>query len=95
MRDQPVTHKIGHSCIITSCLSLIIGLVLIVTGVISETKKTTFIGIGIITLGVGFFLTTIVCFYAKLKICYRNWAYGPPISPLNMELSQQTTMFNA
>ncbi|UJR09543.1 hypothetical protein I4U23_013780 [Adineta vaga] len=78
LRDDPYTHSIGHSCVITTCLLLIIGLTLIITGVISETKKTTLIGIGVISIGVSLFITTIFCCNTHVKICYRNWAHGPP-----------------
>ncbi|CAF2770498.1 unnamed protein product [Rotaria sp. Silwood2] len=89
--DRSYTHKVGHSCIIAGCLSIIIGLSLIITGLISETKKTTLIGIGVISLGVGFFITTLVCFYGKLNICYHNWAYGQNVAPLNIQTPQQAT----
>ena len=79
LRDRPYTNKLGHGCIITGCLVIIFGLTFIITGVISETKKNTFFGIGIMTLSIGFCFTVIVCFYTKLNICYRNWAYGPHI----------------
>ncbi|CAF0941606.1 unnamed protein product [Adineta ricciae] len=88
MREDPYSHTIGQSCIITTCLTLIIGLTLIVNGVISETKKTALIGIGVISIGVSIFLTTILCFDTQLRVCYRNWAYGPPIAPIRMECSQ-------
>jgi len=88
LRDQPRTLKIGHSYIISSCLSIIIGLALIFIGVTFETKKIVLIGSGIIILTVGFILTTLVCFCAKLKICYDNWAYGRHIIPCNSENSQ-------
>ncbi|CAF3569715.1 unnamed protein product [Rotaria socialis] len=83
--DRSHTHKLGHSCIIVGCLSIIIGLSLIIRGVISETKKATLIGIGIISLGVGLFTTILVCFYGKLNIYYHNWAYGQRVVPLNIE----------
>lgn len=83
--DRSYTHKVGHSCIIAGCLSIIIGLALIFTGLFSETKRTTLIGIGVISAGVGFFITTLVCFSGKLNICYHNWAYGQNVVPLNME----------
>ena len=88
MRDQPHIDKIGHSYIITSCLSIIIGLVLIFSGVTFETQKTILISCGIITLGIGFVLTTLICFYAQLKLCYDNWAYGSHIATYNSENSQ-------
>jgi hypothetical protein len=75
----------GHSFIICGCLSIITGLILIVVGVISEVKKMTFIGIGIISLGVGFFLITLVCLYGKLDTCYNNWAYRSRVLPINLE----------
>lgn len=86
MRDQSYTHKMGHSFIISGCLLVITGLILIVIGAISEVKKTTiFIGIGVISFGIGFFLITLVCFYGKLDICYNNWAYRSRVSPTNIE----------
>jgi hypothetical protein len=90
MRNQSYTNKMGHSFIICGCLSLIIGLILIVIGVISEVKKTTFIGIGVISTGIGFFLTTLVCFYGKLDTCYNNWAYRSRVLPLNHETRRPT-----
>lgn len=89
MHDQSYTSKMGHSFIICGCLSIVIGLILIVVGVISEVKKTTFIGIGIISLGVGFFLTTLVCLYGKLDICYNNWAYRSRVLPAHPENLRQ------
>jgi hypothetical protein len=80
----------GHSFIICGCLSIVTGLILIVIGAISEVKKTTFIGIGIISLGVGFFLTTFVCLYGKLDICYNNWAYRSRVLPLNIQTPRPT-----
>ena len=40
MQDRSFPQKMGHSCIILGCLSIVTGLVLIVIGVISEVKKT-------------------------------------------------------
>ena len=77
------TQKVGHSCIVGGCLSIVTGLILIVVGVISEKKKTTYIGAGVIGLSVGCFLVTLVCFYAKLDICYNNWAYRARVLPAN------------
>jgi FtsH-binding integral membrane protein len=76
-RDRPYTHKVGHSCTIVGCLSVVIGLIFIIISIISETKKTKFISIGIISLSVGFILTILVSFYTKFNTCYHNWAYGP------------------
>jgi hypothetical protein len=81
---------VGQSCIIFGCLSIITGLILIVVGIISEVKKTTFVGIGIISLGGGLFLTTLVCFYGKLNICYNNWAYRSRVLPVNPETPHPT-----
>ncbi len=83
--DRPYTHKMGHSFIVCSCLSIIIGLILIIVGVSSAASKTTFVGIGIISLGVGLFLTTFVCLYGKLDRCYNNWAYRSRVLPVNLE----------
>jgi hypothetical protein len=47
-----------------------------------------YVGISIISLGVGFFLTTCVCLYGKLDICYNNWVYGSRILPVNLETPQ-------
>ncbi|UJR36573.1 hypothetical protein I4U23_029292 [Adineta vaga] len=88
LHNQNYTHKVGHSCIVCGCLSIVIGLILIIVGVISEIKKTTFIGAGVIGLGVGCFLMTLVCFYAKLDICYNNWAYRSRVLPANSEIPQ-------
>lgn len=92
--QQAYSTTVSNSFIIAGCLSIIIGLALIITGGISETKKTTFIGIGIISLGVGFFITTMVCFYSKLDICYHNWAYGQNVVPLNTETPPPVTASN-
>ncbi|CAF1299668.1 unnamed protein product [Adineta ricciae] len=81
LHSQNYTQKVGHSCIVGGCLSIVTGLILIVVGVISEVKKTTYIGAGVIGLGVGCFLVTLVCFYAKLDICYNNWAYRARVLP--------------
>jgi len=89
--DRSYTNRIGHSCIIAACLWIIIGLILIVIGVISETEKPTFFSIGTISLGVGFFLTILVCFYTELNKCYHNWAYGSHITPSHVENSQLAT----
>jgi hypothetical protein len=89
-RDRPSTYKVGHSCIIAGCLSIIIGLILILIGLISETEKTTFFGIGSISLGLGLFLTTLVCFYTQLNICYHNWAYGSHVTRSHIANSQPT-----
>jgi hypothetical protein len=78
----------GHSFIICGCLSIITGIILIVIGVSSATSRTMYVGIGIITLGVGFFLTTLVCLYGKLDICYNNWAYRARVLPVNLETPQ-------
>ena len=83
--DQTYTQKMGHSCIIFGCICLVSGLIVIVIGVISDTRKTTYIGIGIISLAVGFFLLTLVCFYGKLDVCYNNWAYRTRVVPINIE----------
>jgi hypothetical protein len=88
-REQPYTHKIGNSCIITTCLMLIIGMTLIVTGTISRTEKTTLIGIGIISIGIALSITTVACFNTQIRICYRNWAYGPPTVPVHLKKSQR------
>ncbi|CAF0976034.1 unnamed protein product [Adineta steineri] len=88
LHDESHTQKVGHSCIIGGCLSVTTGLILIIIGVISEVRNTTFIGVGVISLGVGFFLTTLVCFYAKLDICYNNWAYRTRITPAHIETPQ-------
>lgn len=90
MQDRSIPQKMGHSCILCGCLSIVTGLILIIVGIISELKKTTFIGVGVITLGVGFFLTTFVCFYGKLDICYNNWAYRSRVLPSNAEAAQAT-----
>ncbi len=90
-QKRTYTHKVGQWGIIATCLSIVIGLILIIIGVISETKKTRFFGIGIIILGVGFSFTTFVCFYAKLNICYRNWAYGPHIASNQIQSYQPVT----
>lgn len=90
MRDRSYTHKMGHSFIVGSCLSIVIGLILVIIGVISEIKKTTFIGVGIISLGVGCFITTLVCLYGKLDICYNNWAYRSRVLPINPETPRST-----
>lgn len=81
LHNQNYTQKVGHSCIVGGCISIVTGIILIVVGVISEEKKTTYIGAGIIGLGVGCFLVTLVCFYAKLDICYNNWAYRARVLP--------------
>ena len=60
---------------------------LIVFGVILERVNTKLIGIGIICLGLGFVLMTLVCFYAKLFICYNNWAYRTRVLPMNVVAS--------
>ena len=78
----------GHSFIVCGCISIIIGLILIVVGVSSATSRTMYIGIGIISLGVGFFLMTFVCLYGKLDICYNNWAYRSRVLPVNLETPQ-------
>ena len=88
MSHRSYTQKMGHSFIICGCFSMITGLILIVLGMISEIKKTTFIGIGVISLGVGFFLMTVVCLYGKLDICYNNWVYRTRVKPNNPEPSQ-------
>ena len=59
-------------------------MILIVFGVILERANTKLIGVGIISLGVGLFLLTLVCFYAKLDICYNNWAYRTRVLPMNV-----------
>ena len=82
---QPSTHRVGSSCVILGCLSTIFGLILIGAGMISETEKTVYFGIGIINLGVGIFLTSFVCFYTKLCVCYNNWAYRPRETPVQDE----------
>jgi hypothetical protein len=90
-RDRPYTNKASHSCIIAGCLWIIIGLILIVIGYISETEKPTFFSIGIISFGIGFFLTILVCFYTELNKCYHNWAYSSHITPSHIEHSQLAT----
>jgi hypothetical protein len=85
MNDRPYTHKIGNTCIICGCLSIITGLILIVIGITSQARRTIFIGIGIIILGAAFFLTTLVCVYGKLNIHYNNWAYRSRVLPTNVE----------
>jgi hypothetical protein len=91
MHDRTYTNKIGHSFIICSCLSIITGLVIIIFGVISNVKKTTFIGIGVLSVGVGFIFITLLCFYAKLHICYNNWAYRSRIVPNTIETPHPAT----
>jgi hypothetical protein len=88
--DRSFTHKLGHSCAILGCLLAVTGLVVIVVGAISETKTTTFIGIGIISLGAGLLLTMLIGFYAKLDICYNNWIYRSRVIPVNMETTRST-----
>jgi len=95
MQDRSFPQKMGHSCIILGCLSIVTGLVLIVIGVISEVKKTIFVGVGIISLGGGFFLTTLVCFYGKLDICYNNWAYRSRVLPTNTNRPNPPTTTDA
>lgn len=90
MNERSYTQKMGHSFIVCGCLSIIVGLILIVLGVISEMKKTTFIGVGIISLGIGFFLMTLVCLYGKLDICYNNWVYRSRVRPTNPRTLQTT-----
>jgi hypothetical protein len=92
-QDRTYTHKIGHSFVIISCLSIVIGLLLIVIGNISETQKSKFFGIGIITLSLGFFLITLICFYSKLAICYYNWAYGSHVTPSTSPNAQKASTF--
>lgn len=89
--NRPHTNKIDFLSIIAGCLLIIIGLTLICIGFISETEKTTFFGIGIISMCLGFCLSTITCFYTNLNICYHNWAYGQHITPSHMETSQLAT----
>jgi hypothetical protein len=85
---RPNTNTVGYPGIITGCLSIIIGLILIIIGLISETEKTTFFGIGIISLTLGFLITMCLFFYTKLNIYYRNWAYGTHVLPChNPELT--------
>ena len=83
LHDRSYTQKVGHTCIIFGCLSIITGLIVIIIGVISETNRTTYIGISIVILGVVLFLITLICFYAKLNICYNNWAYRSRVLPTN------------
>ena len=90
MHDRSATHKVGHTCIIFGCLSVITGLILIVVGIISRVHNTTFVGIGIISLGGGLFITTLVCFYGKLDIYYNNWAYRSRVLPVNPETPRPT-----
>ncbi len=93
-RDRTYTHKVDHSFVIISCLSIVIGLLLIVIGYISETEKWKFFCIGIISLSLGLFLITLVCFYSKLTIYYHNWAYGSHVTPSNVETSVMITVGN-
>ena len=95
LRDRSYTQQVGHSFIICGCLSIVIGLILIIIGAISGEKKTTFIGIGIISLGVGFFLTALVFFCAKLDMCYNNWAYRARVIPINPETPQPLSIGGA
>jgi hypothetical protein len=83
------THKAGQLFITGGCLSIVTGLILIAVGVISDVKRTTFVGVGIICLGLAFF-TILVCFYAKLDTCYNNWAYRSRVIPVNTDTSQPT-----
>lgn len=83
--DQSFTQKMGHSFIIFGSICLVSGLIVIVIGVISDARKTTYIGIGILSLAVALFILTLVCFYAKLDICYNNWAYRSRVVPINIE----------
>lgn len=83
--DRSYTQKMGHSCIIIGCICLVSGLIVIVIGVISDIRQTTYIGIGVVGLAIGFFLTTLVCFYGKLDICYNNWAYRSRVVPISIE----------
>jgi hypothetical protein len=89
--DPTYTQKIGQSFVVFSCLSIVIGLLLIVIGHISETEKWTFFGFGIISLSLGLFLVTLVCFYSQLSIYYHNWAYGSHITPSNTETGVMAT----
>ena len=92
LHDRSCPHKRGHSLIIGGCLAVMTGLILIVVGAVSDIKNTTFIGVGIISLGVGFFLMTLVCFYAKLDTCYNNWAYRTRVIPVKTETPQTTPL---
>lgn len=85
--ERSYTHRISQSGIIVSCLLVVIGLVLVIIGAISETDKATFFGIGITSLCLGFLFAILICSYTKLDVCYHNWAYGSHVSPSHMETS--------
>ena len=87
VHGQAYTNNLGHTCLVVSCLAVIAGMTLIVFGVILERVNTKLIGIGIISLGLGFVLMTLVCFYAKLFIWYNNWAYRTRVLPMNVVAS--------
>jgi len=91
-RPQPTyTNKVGQSIIIAGCLSIILGLLLILIGFISETDKSTYFGVGSISFTIGFFLSTFTCFYTTLDRCYQNWIYRTHITPSTVETSLLTT----
>jgi hypothetical protein len=81
-------HKLGYSYIISGCLFIIAGLIFIVTSAIYETRKTAFTGIGIISLGVGFFLMTLFCFHGELNNFYNTWTYRSHLFPFHLATPQ-------
>lgn len=89
--ERSHTHRISQSGIIIACLLVVIGLVFVIIGAISETNKANFFGIGITSLCLGFLFAIFICSYTKLDVCYRNWAYGSHISPSQMETSVTAT----
>ena len=89
--ERRYTQTIGQSFVVFSCLSIVIGVLLIVIGNISETEKWKFFGFGIISLSLGLFLVTLVCFYSQLSIYYHNWAYGSHVTPSNTSTGVLTT----
>lgn len=89
--ERSYTHRISQSGIIVGCLLVVIGLVLIIMGTISEIDKATFFGLGITSLCFGLIFAVLICSYTKLDVCYHNWAYGSHISPSQMEASVTAT----
>ena len=80
--------KLPHSCMIFGSISVATGLILMVFGFIYDAQGIKLIGVGIISFGVGCFITTIVYVYGKLDIRYNNWICRARVAPRNSEPGQ-------
>ena len=84
-----------NGCLVLGFGTILIGLLLLGFGSVSNRQRVVYISVGTISFAIGFFLLTLTCFFTQFNVWYNRWAYRSCIRPLRMEIQTCSTMANS